>query len=143
MVGQHKRKLGIHGQKQEDDERIRECNQKGRPRVVPQCALLLTALVHFLRGVGMVGVPAEAQQQYATRYLQIESVLIVGDKIHHKRHSEASKCRIDNVAHSGTYASGKAEPAALIQCALYAQNTYRSHRCAGNHTDQHPLEDEV
>ena len=79
MVGQHKCKLGIHGQEQEYDEWIRERNEKRCPRVVPECALLLAALVHLLSRVGVVCVPAETQQHDATGYLQIETVLVVGD----------------------------------------------------------------
>ena len=143
MVGQHKCKLGVHGYKQEDDERIRERYQERRPRVVPEGALLFSTLVHLLRGVGVVSVPSEAQQQYATTYLQIEPVLVVSDKVHYKRHTETGYRSIYDVACRSTQSCGKTEPSSLVQCSLYAENANWPHWSAGNHTDQHPFEDEV
>ena len=143
MIGQHECELGVHGQEEEDDKRIGERDEECRPRVVPQRALLLAALVHLLSGVGVVRVPAEAQQQYATRYLQVEAVLVVGDEIHDERHAVAGKGGIDDVAGSGTDTCSKAEPSAFVECALNAKDANGPHGRTGNHTDQHPLEDEV
>ena len=143
MVGQHEGKLRIHGQEEEDNQRIRERDQKGRPRVIPQRALLLPRLVHLLRGVGTVGIESESQQHQTTHYLQVEAVLVVIDQVHDERHTETRKSCIEDIADSGSNARSKAIPAPFVQRALHTKDTHRPHWRRCYHPNEHALEDEV
>ena len=143
MVGQHEGKLGIHGQEQENDQRVRECDEESRPRIVPDGAFLLAGLVHLPRGVTLVGIESETEQHDTSHNLEIEAVLVVVDQIHHERHTKAGNSRIDDVTHRSTDTRSQSVPASLVQRALHTKDTDRSHRRGCDHTDQQPLEDEI
>ena len=143
MVGQYESELGIHSEEKEDNQRIGEGHEECRPRVIPQRSLLLSALVHFLCRVAFISIEAKAQKHDATTYLQVEAILVVIDQIHHKRHTEAGKACIDDIAHGSTHAGGQSEPTSLVQCPLHAKDADGPHRSTCNNPDHHPLEDEI
>ena len=143
MIRQHKGKLSVHSQEEEDDQRIGEGHNKGRPGVIPEGTLLLTRLVHILRWIRTIGVKAEAEQHDTTHNLKVETILVVGDEVHDERHTETSDSCIDNIAYCSTDTCGQTIPAAFIQRTLHTKYTNGSHRCTGNYPDHHPLEDEI
>ena len=143
MVGQYEGKLGIEGQEEENDERIGERHEKGRPRVVPQRALLHAGVAHLPRGIRAVGVEPEAEQQHGTDYLQIKTVLVVVHEIHDERHAVARKAGIDNVADGCAKSCGKPKPSPFVQCALHTENAYRPHWCRCHHPYEYTLKDEI
>ena len=102
MVRQHEGELGVEGEEQEDNQRVGECHEERRPGIIPQRSLLLSRLMHLLRGITLIRVQAEAQQHDTTAHLQVESVLVVVDQVHHERHTEACEARIQDIADSST-----------------------------------------
>ena len=143
MVGKDKRKLGVGGQKEEDDEGIGEGDQEGGDGIVGHRALGIARLVHILRGVAAIGVDSETEQNQTARQLQPPPVLLVVDKIHHIAHAVACNARIDNVAQGSTHSCDEPVPTAFVQRALHTKHAHRTHRSRCNDTDEHPLEDEI
>ena len=143
MVGENEGKLGVECHEEEDDERIAECDEESRHRVIGQRAFGLAGLVHLLGGVGVVGVQAEGEQHERTDDLQIETVAGVVHEVHDECHSEARDGCIDNIACCGTHAGDESVPAAFLQRPLYTQHSYGTHWCRYNQPYEHPLEDEI
>ena len=56
MVGNDKSELRKQCHKKEDNQRIGECHQECRPRIIPDSTSLHTRLTHILRRVYTVGI---------------------------------------------------------------------------------------
>ena len=128
MLGYDERELGERRHEEEYYKRIGERDEKCRHAVVYQRALLVAADVYLLSGVGAVTVDAEGKQHNAARYLQDEAVVAVVDEVHHEAHSETCYQGVDKVAHGGADACYETVPAALVERALYAEDSNGTHR---------------
>ena len=114
--------------KEENDKRIGQRNKKSRYAVVYECSLLrLVALVYVLGRIGTIAVYAEQQQHHAAAYLQQKTVALIADNVHHETHAKTREQCIYNVAYASADACDKSIPAPLVECALYAKHSDRSH----------------
>lgn len=143
MARQDKRELGVAGEEEQDDERVRQRHEKGRHAVVDQRAFVCARLAYVARRVGAVGVYAEYHQQHAADNLQIEPVLLVVHEVHDEAHSEPRDAGIDDVAYGGTDAGDKSVPPTFVQRPLDAEHTDRPHRRRRDDTDEYSLEYEI
>ena len=143
MARKDKRELGVAGEEEQDDERVRQRHEKGRHAVVDQRALVRARLADVARRVGAVGVYAERHQQYAAGYLKIEPVVLVVHEIHDEAHSEPRYSGVDDVAHGGTDAGDEPVPPAFVQRPLDAEHADRSHRRRRYDPDEYSLEYEI
>ena len=141
MPRNHESQLCKAGHKKNDDEWIGEGHQKGRHAIVDESALGVAALVHVLSGVGAETVDAENEEHDASRDLQEELVVGIGDEIHDKTHAYSCDDSIKQVAHRGAYACHKAIPPSFVERALHTQYSHRSHGRRGKNTYDDAFED--
>ena len=84
-----------------------------------ECSFL-SAYMDILHRIAAEAIETEDKEQYATEYLQIEFVLVVGDEIHYETHTEACKQGIYYIADSGTYTCYETVFASFVQGSLNA-----------------------
>ena len=139
-VRDNESELGKGGHEEENDKWIRESNEKSGYAIVYQCALTLTAVMHFLGGIRLETVNPKQHQQHTSRYFKGEKRAWGGDEIHDETHSIASNQGVNHIAYRRTNACDKAIPSAFVQGSLDAKHPHRPHRGRGNKTNKYSLE---
>ncbi len=139
-VGNDECKLGEGGHEQEHDKRIGQCDKERRQPIMEERTLLVAALMHVPRRIALEAVDTKDEQEQTTENLEIELILGVVDKIHHKAHSQSREKCIHDVAAGSAHTGHETIPAPLVQRALDTQDAYRSHRGRGNNTYDNSLE---
>ena len=108
-----------------------------------QGSLFGARAMHLAGRISAIGINAECQQHDTSGNLQVPAILLVIDKIHHITHAIPSDACIDDIAQGSTYSCDKTIPSALVQRALHAKHSHRSHRCRSYDSYEHPLEHKI
>ena len=134
MVGFDEAATGEESHKEEDYERIADGNGKARNHVMPQASPLAAGLV-WRRRLDVIGISPEAEEEDAANQLEIEHCCGTPNEVHHEAHAQTCHHGIEEVAHCGTDARGKAIPAPLVKGTLNGKHSDGSHRrtCYNSH----------
>ena len=125
-------KLREGGHEEEHDERIGECNEKSRNKVVKISAFAARNRTDGLHRIAPESIDTECQQQNAAKKLQIKDVFI--HIVEYETHSVSSQQRIEYIAKRRAYTCHETIPASLVQRTLYAKHPYRTQRCRHDDT---------
>ena len=143
--GLHESKLCECGHEEKDNQRVGKRDKKRRQPIVQQrpLATIFRMGMHFLGRIGAETEHAEEQQNDTSGNLKEKLILRILQWLHDKPHAQADYQRIDDVAQCRTDTSHHAIPAAFVQSALDAKDSYGTHRSRRDDADGYPLEDEV
>ena len=139
MIGHHESRLCIASHEEEDDERIRDGDYEGCQSVVEKRSLL-SADMDILHRVATETVESEDEEQYATEYLQIEFILMIGDEIHNETHAETREQGIYYIAYGSTYACYETISASFVQGSLNTEHANWSHWGRYHYADEYALQ---
>ena len=136
MVRNDKCKLGVARHEEKKNKRIWQSDDESRETIVKQWAFV-SAYMNLLGRIAAETVVSESEKQEASEYLQIETVLMIGDEIHHEAHAEASNHCVEDVTTCCSDTCDEAKPASFIYSTLYTKNAYRTHWRWSHNADKH------
>ena len=143
--GLHKSKLCERGHEEKDNQRVGKGDEKRRQPIMKECAFatILGMGMHFFGRIGAETEYAKEQQNDTSGNLKEKLILRILQWLHDKPHAQADYQRIDDVAQCRADTSHHAIPAAFVQSALDAKDSYGTHRSRCDDADGYPLKDEV
>ena len=132
VFGQGETESREQGDNQEDDEGIAQGEQESRHGITPLVLALVDVLGNLAHGVVDNHVERIDNQDGTADDLQ--DVDMVGDEVGHQRDSQADEQAVEQVAGGGTDSGEEAGITSLVQGALNAEDTDRTHRCRQDNT---------
>ena len=127
VLGQREVESGEQGDNQEHDERVTQGEQETCYHVTPLVVTRVDALLDLADGVVDNHVDGIDNQDDAAHNLQ--DVDVVGNEIGHQRDTQAHEQTIEQIACRSPHSGEKSRAATIVQGALDAQDTYRTHGC--------------
>lgn len=143
FIGLDEGKLREDSHEKKDNEGVGKRYEKCCNTIVEKRALRLPALMHLLPRVRPETIDAEKKKNYGAGNLECKLILGVLKRFHNETHAQAHHQRIDEIAHRSTHTGDETIPSALVERALNAQYTHRSHWRRSNDANDESFENKA